>query len=62
MENYKVNESTIKDIITNSIIIINALFDKNPPDIFNSIGFETDKLSLADKDECRYILKKELVA
>ena len=61
MKKYNKNDLSIKGIITNTILIMNALFEDNPPDTFHSIGYEIEKLTFAEKDECRYNLKKELV-
>lgn len=48
-----------KNIFSNSIIIMVALFGDLPPDVFNSIGKKINKISKNDKNIALKILKNE---
>lgn len=48
-----------KNIFSNSIIIMLALFSDLPPDIFNTVGKKINKISKNDKNIALNILKYE---
>lgn len=49
-----------KELVKNVIIIIQALFENNPPDLYHSHGKTTKSIDSEEKSKFLYILKNEL--
>ncbi|MFX1273453.1 MAG: hypothetical protein ACFFBP_16605 [Promethearchaeota archaeon] len=60
MDDLKNNRQS-KQVIINSIIIINALLEEIPPDTLNSQGESIEHLTLDEKNIIRHELERELL-